>query len=135
MQVLVVDDEPGVRDLLAAAIGLVGYDRLDMAEDGEKALALTMAHRYDLVTLDIRMPGALSGLETLPVIRHALPRAVIVIISAYTADAIDTDISDADLVIKKPFQLDLIQKLAHQVKELAQTQTALRDLSDSELSV
>jgi DNA-binding response OmpR family regulator len=130
MKVLVVDDEPGVRDLLAAAIELVGYDQLDMAEDGEQALALTMAHRYDLVTLDIRMPG-LSGLETLPVIRHAMPRAVIAIISAYTADTADVDTSDADLIVQKPFQLDLIQKLARKVKELAQTQTALRELSDT----
>ena len=133
MKVLVVDDEPGVRDLLAAAIGLVGYDRLDMAEDGEKALALTMMHRYDLVTLDIRMPG-LSGLETLPVIRHAMPRAIIAIISAHTADTADVDISDADLIIRKPFQLDVIQKLSQQVKDLAQTQTALRELSDAEFS-
>lgn len=45
MKVLIVDDEPGVRDLLSAAIGIVGYEQLDLAEDGEKALALTLTNR------------------------------------------------------------------------------------------
>lgn len=134
MKVLIVDDEPGVRDLLSAAIDIVGYDQLDLAENGEKALALTMTNRYDLVTLDIRMPG-ISGLETLPMIRHAMPRAIIAIISAYTADAADIDISDADLIIQKPFHLEVIQKLANQVRELAKTQTAIRGLSDARISV
>ena len=132
MKVLIVDDEPGVRDLLSAAIEIVGYEQVDLAEDGEKALALTLTNRYDLVTLDIRMPG-ISGLETLPMIRHAMPRAVIAIISAYIADAVDIDISDADLVIQKPFRLEMIQELDQNVKELAKTQTAIRGLSDAEM--
>ena len=45
MKVLIVDDELGVRDLLSAAIGIVGYEQLDLAEDGEKALALTLTNR------------------------------------------------------------------------------------------
>ncbi len=129
MRVLIVDDEPSVRDLLSAAIDMVGSETMDMAEDGEKALALTLANRYDLVTLDIRMPG-ISGLETLPVIRHAMPRAIIVIISAYTDDAIKVDTQDADLILKKPFQLHTIRKLAELAKDLAKTQAALHALSE-----
>ena len=90
-----------------------------------------MAHLYDLVTLDIHMPG-ISGLHTLPVMRHAMPRAIIAIISACKADAADVDISDADLVVKKPFRLEVIQELAQHVTELAKKQNAIRDLSDGE---
>lgn len=129
MRVLIVDDEPSVRELLSAAIDMVGCERLDLAEDGEQALALTMQNRYDLVTLDIRMPG-ISGLETLPVIRHAMPRAVIAIVSAYTGDATEMNTHDADLVLKKPFHLSTIQHLAQMVKDLAQTQASIQALSD-----
>lgn len=129
MRVLIVDDEPSVRELLAAAVDLVGCERLDMAEDGERALALTMENRYDLVTLDIRMPG-ISGLETLPVIRHAMPRAVIAIISAYTGDATEMNTQDADLVLKKPFHLKTIQELVQMVKDLAQTRVAIQSLGN-----
>jgi DNA-binding response OmpR family regulator len=130
MRVLIVDDEPSVRDLLSAAIDLVGSETMDMAEDGEKALALTLTNRYDLVTLDIRMPG-ISGLETLPVIRHAMPRAIIVIISAYTDDALKVDTHDADLIVKKPFHLHTIRKLAELTKDLAKTQAAIHALSET----
>lgn len=128
MRVLIVDDEPGVRDLLSAALETVGCDQIDLAENGEQALGLTMEHRYDLVTLDIRMPG-LSGLETLPMIRHAMPRAVIAIVSAYTADAIEVDISDADLIISKPFELQVVMTLAQLAQELVDIQTSIQALS------
>lgn len=129
MRVLIVDDEPGVRDLLSAALETVGCEQIDLAADGEQALALTMEHRYDLVTLDIRMPG-MSGLETLPMIRHAMPRAVIAIISAYTADTLDVDVDDADLIINKPFELKLVMSLAQLARELVSIQKALYALGD-----
>jgi two-component system, NtrC family, response regulator AtoC len=128
MRVLIVDDEPGVRELLAAALEAVGCDQIDLAEDGEHALGLTMEHRYDLVTLDIRMPG-LSGLETLPMIRHAMPRAVIAIVSAYTADTLDMDVSDADLIIGKPFELNVVMTLAQLAQELFDIQQSIHALS------
>ncbi len=124
MRVLIVDDEPAVRELLSAALEAVGCDQIDLAEDGEQALALTMAHRYDLVTLDIRMPG-MSGLDTLPMIRHAMPRAIIAIVSAYTADTIDMDLSDADLMISKPFELKVVMTLAQLAQELVDIQKAI----------
>jgi len=124
MRVLIVDDEPAVRELLSAALEAVGCDQIDLAEDGEQALALTMTHRYDLVTLDIRMPG-MSGLDTLPMIRHAMPRAIIAIVSAYTADTIDMDLSDADLMISKPFELKVVMSLAQLAQELVDIQKAI----------
>lgn len=128
MRILIVDDEAGVRDLLSAAFETIGCEDIDVAENGEQALALTMEHRYDLVTLDIRMPG-ISGLETLPMIRHAMPRAVIAIISAYTADTLEVDVSDADAVISKPFELKVIMSLATLSQELVDLQRAIGTLS------
>lgn len=129
MRILIVDDESGVRDLLTAAFETIGCDQIDTAENGEQALALTMEHRYDLVTLDIRMPG-MSGLDTLPMIRHAMPRAVIAIVSAYTADAIEVDVHDADLMINKPFELKVIMSLAQKAQELVDIQKAIYALGE-----
>jgi len=130
MRVLIVDDEAGVRDLLSAALEAAGVDQIDLAEDGEQALALTMEHRYDLVTLDIRMPG-ISGLDTLPMIRHAMPRAIIAIVSAYTADAIDMDVSDADLMINKPFEIQVVMSLAQLAQEVVDIQKAIHAMGEA----
>jgi CheY-like chemotaxis protein len=55
-RILVVDDEADVRALLLATLEDAGYD-VDLAEDGVSALGRILAHRPDLVTLDLSMPG------------------------------------------------------------------------------
>ena len=52
---LVVDDEPAVREALRRALELEGY-RIELAEDGADALARIAAHEPDAVVLDILMP-------------------------------------------------------------------------------
>ena len=130
MKVLIVDDEPNIRNLLSLAVEDVGCEQLDMAESGEEALALALQTHYDLVTLDIQMPGV-SGLDTLPVMRHAMPRAVIVIISGYAIRMSEAQQEDVDLVIEKPFRLNQIQRLMALAKEVVSTRTAIRALGES----
>ncbi len=69
-RILVVDDEADMRALLLATFEDAGYD-VDLAEDGVSALARILAHRPDLVTLDLSMPGMdgwelVAKLGTLP---------------------------------------------------------------------
>ena len=59
--ILVVDDDPHIRQLLAFAIGKAGLNTLEAA-DGEAALEAVAAHAPDLVVLDINMPR-MDGLE------------------------------------------------------------------------
>ena len=54
-QVLIVDDEPNLRKILAAQLSRDGYDVL-LAEDGEQGLALLREHHIDLVVTDLKMP-------------------------------------------------------------------------------
>ena len=60
--ILVVDDDPHIRQLLVFALGKAGLDTIEAA-DGEAGLSLAAKHRPNLVILDINMPR-LDGLET-----------------------------------------------------------------------
>ena len=68
-RVLIVEDEPDVRALLRCAMSQAF--EVDEASDGEEALRQVAAHRYDLVLVDIELPGR-SGYDVCAAIR-ALP--------------------------------------------------------------
>jgi len=55
-RVLVVDDEPSIRDVLSRFLAERGY-LVDVAEDGQEALALIRTDAPDIVLLDLKMPG------------------------------------------------------------------------------
>ena len=61
LRVLVVDDDPAVRDTLSVILPKAGLE-VDTASDGESALDKTFENSYDLIILDLRLPG-LDGVE------------------------------------------------------------------------
>ena len=67
-RVLVVEDEPAIRELLSLHLRLEGYGVVPSA-DGAEALRLARAERFDLVVLDIMLPG-LDGISVLGAIRR-----------------------------------------------------------------
>ncbi len=69
--VLLVDDDEGNRDMLSRRLTRKGYE-VAVAEDGGRAIALSRDRPFDLVLLDVVMPG-LSGLEVLQELRRAHP--------------------------------------------------------------
>ncbi|NIM01096.1 MAG: response regulator [Acidobacteria bacterium] len=66
-RILVVDDQQDIRDMTALVLSGAGY-RVETAESGESALSTLVRDRFDLVLLDINMPG-MDGWETLRLIR------------------------------------------------------------------
>ena len=76
-RVLVVDDEPMVREVLARYLAKEGY-AVDVAEDGEQALAAYAQALPDLVLLDLMLPR-IDGLEVFRRIREQAPTAVIML--------------------------------------------------------
>jgi two-component system, OmpR family, response regulator ResD len=101
-RVLVVDDEPMVRDVLARYLKKEGYE-VDVAEDGEQALHSFAATAPDLVLLDLMLPRV-DGLEVLRRMRERAPTAVIML----TAKGEETDRVvglelGADDYVTKPF--------------------------------
>lgn len=101
LRALVVDDEPLVRSELVYALGKIG-GAIEVVEAGDaiEALRDLAANRYDVVFLDINLPG-LSGLEATRVI-NALPSAPpVVFVTAHDTHAVDAfELAAFDYVVK-----------------------------------
>ncbi|HEX9884851.1 MAG TPA: response regulator transcription factor, partial [Longimicrobiales bacterium] len=105
-RLLVVDDEPAVRDALERALRLEGHE-VSLAEDGDAALKAIGAEDPDAVILDILMPG-LDGLQLARLIRAAGNDVPILMLTARdaVADRVEGLDAGADDYLVKPFALD-----------------------------
>src|ERR1044072_9563643 len=109
--ILVVDDEEVMRDVLDSLLTSEGY-QVELAKTGEEGLDKFEQHAFDLVLLDVSMPG-MGGLRTVEEILKLDAEAVIIMITAYAT--FDTAIAamqrGAFTVIPKPFDNKEIIKL------------------------
>ncbi len=105
-RLLIVDDEHSVRDSLSHWFKLEGY-LVDSAEDAKNALQKLQARRYDLVLLDIKMPG-MDGMELQKRIKGIDPHLSVIIITAYATveTAVQALKEGAFDYITKPFDPD-----------------------------
>ena len=101
-RILVVDDEPQIRRVLRATLTAKGYEVVD-ARSGEEALEALRDSRFNLVLLDINMPG-IGGLETCREIR-ASSEVAIIMLTVHNAEADKVAALDAgaDDYVTKPF--------------------------------
>ena len=106
--VLVVDDEEIMREVLETLLSSEGY-RVDLAKTGEEGLEAYGRRAYDIVLLDVSMPG-IGGLRALEEFLKMDSDAVIIMITAYAT--FDTAIAawehGAFGCIRKPFQNEQI---------------------------
>jgi len=104
--ILIVDDEPEVRETLLEALGDQGYSAEAVAS-GEAALARMAERAFPVVLTDLHMPGGQTGLDLIGAIRHQFPDTLCVLITAYAT--LDTSIEalkrGAYDLIQKPFRL------------------------------
>jgi two-component system phosphate regulon response regulator PhoB len=101
-QVLVVDDEPMLRNLLSRLLRMEGYEVLE-AEDGQKAIEIVRANEPDLVLLDVMLP-ARDGLDVLGDLRRTT-NVPVILVSALgeEADRVLGLKMGADDYVVKPF--------------------------------
>ena len=106
--ILVCDDEEIMRDVLSTLLIGAGY-RVDLAKTGEEAIEAYAKKPYDVVLMDVSMPG-IGGLTALEEMIKADPSAHILMITAYAT--FDTAVSawekGAEGCIRKPFQNEQI---------------------------
>jgi DNA-binding response OmpR family regulator len=103
-RILLVEDDPSLARGLAATLRAAGYT-VDMAADGETALAMATDEPYALITLDLGLPD-LSGFDVLRQLRRDKIKTPVLILTA--RDAIEDRVSGLDLgaddYLLKPFE-------------------------------
>jgi two-component system response regulator AtoC len=108
-RVLVIDDDPGVRDYLETLALRLGY-RVTAVGDGEEALATLDESKPDIITLDAVLPG-MDGLETLRRLKQRIPEVPVVMLSGHgqartIVEAMKLGASD---FLRKPFEVEELE--------------------------
>ena len=129
-RILVVDDEPGICQLLCELLTREGYE-VESVGSGEDALARLAAADYQMVITDLRMPG-MDGFALIEEIRKTRPDVAAIMITAYATieTAVQALRHGADDYVTKPFDNSELKKvvcrtlesqsLARQNKQLAE---------------
>ena len=84
-RILIIDDEAAIRDSLETLLTLEGFT-VTMAEEGNSGLDLLAREEFDLLLLDLSLPGE-SGMDLLPRIKASHPQLPVIMITAYGAVA------------------------------------------------
>ncbi len=120
IKMLVIDDEEVIRKSFVLALEGTSY-QVETAESGEKGIEKARKTDFDLIFLDLRMPG-LDGVETLRELWKAGQNVPIYITTAFYGDFIDQLQSAADdaisfFLLKKPVDGDEIRSIARAISE------------------
>jgi len=101
--ILVIDDEAAIRESLEVLLSLEGY-AVTMAADGEQGLRILELETFDLVLLDLALPGQ-SGLELLPQIKERQPELPVIMITAYgtVENVVESVRAGAENFVQKPW--------------------------------
>lgn len=120
MRILVIEDTADVAEGIVASIRRMGH-MVDWAPDGERGDGLLAAFAYDLVLLDLMLPGEISGVQLLKSLRDRGSKIPVLILTARSAVGERVQLLDlgADDYLCKPFDFD---ELAARVRSLLRRQ-------------
>ena len=115
-RLLVIDDEPLNRELLASSLSAAGYE-VEVAKDGFAALAQMHGALPDLIISDLKMPN-MSGFEFLSIARRRFPQIPTIAVSGEFHPPIEPLGVIADAFLSKPFSLDELEaKIAELLRD------------------
>jgi DNA-binding response OmpR family regulator len=121
-KILVVDDEVYMVELLRVTLEDAGF-QIVAAYDGPSALTAAGAHKPDLISLDVNMPG-MNGIEVCRKLKSApaTSKIPVIILSAFTqeSDIAKGKAAGADAYMIKPFNID---EYANQIKKMLSVTT------------
>lgn len=114
-QILVIDDTKNIRILLEACLNAAGY-AVETAADGEQALQLLQTKSFDLLFLDIKLPG-LSGTEVLRRLDRLGIKLPVVVMTAFATvkNAVECTKLGAVAYLQKPFTAEKVRQLLDQL--------------------
>ena len=117
--ILLVDDDAGMVETLGDILNVRGY-AVTTAESGEAAIASLNNRHFDLVLMDIKMPGV-DGVSALHVVRRLAPATPVVMMTAFTRDELvaEARMAGAVEILPKPLDLDHVLTLVDRTIEEA----------------
>lgn len=109
--ILVVDDEPGIRITLAGILEDEGYNVV-VAEDGYQGIVAAEKMNFKIAFIDMKMPG-INGIETFKEIKRISPDTIIFFMTAFLAEETLNEAAklETQAILYKPLDLDLILKI------------------------
>lgn len=120
-RILIMDDEKYIRDLASETLNRIGYE-VTTAIDGAEAIELYQEARdsgqpYDVVVIDLTIPGGMGGRETIQKLRFIDPRAKAIVSSGYSSDPIMTNFGKYGFngAIAKPYGATELSIVLHKV--------------------
>jgi DNA-binding response OmpR family regulator len=132
-RILIVDDDMDMRDNLAEVLSDADFE-IHVAENGDRALALVAESPFDLVLLDLMMPG-ITGMEVLPLIKRESPATQVVMVTAFSTvdNAVEAMRKGADDYVTKPFKIDELRMTVRKCLEQAKFRCCktLLDMDDT----
>ena len=107
-KILVIDDEPGIRDLLDTMLSRKGYEVV-LAESGRKGLEFFRRERPDVIVLDLKMPG-MDGLTVLQQVRSLNPKQPVIILTGAGTPETEQQVRALGVTefVEKEFSLHLL---------------------------
>ncbi len=123
-RILIVDDEKNIRLTMTQALQTLGYE-ISTAVDGQDALKKLAAQEFDLLLLDLRMPG-LDGIEVLRRVVRLRPDIRVIIVSAHgtVENAVEVIKLGAVDFIQKPFSPQELRQIVTEVLDRDQLEAA-----------
>lgn len=116
-RILVMDDEPEIRSILETLLSHLGFE-VSLAESGGRAVelyeeGLREGRRYDLIIMDLTVPGGMGGDEAMKHILRLDPRAKAVVSSGYSSDPVMSDFAAHGFagVAVKPYRFETLTTL------------------------
>lgn len=106
-RVLIVDDEPRVRDIFKQFCEITGSVEVEMAENGAEALKMIQESDYDLVTMDLIMPE-MSGVEAVTKIKEIKPYLPVIVITGNATESLvrQAGVKGANKLMYKPVLME-----------------------------
>ena len=125
LRLLIVEDEKQICDMIAKSLYDVGYE-VDTCYDGEEALECILSEEYDLIVLDLNLPGV-DGMEILKELRQKNEETKVIILSArgQIADKVEGLDAGANDYMEKPFHL---QELEARIRSLTRRKFVQKDV-------
>ncbi|WP_047488057.1 sigma-54 dependent transcriptional regulator [Terriglobus sp. TAA 43] len=125
-RILIIDDEAGIRDSLETLLTFEGFT-VEMAPEGQSGLEMLSSNEYDLLLLDLSMPGE-SGIDLLPRIKRMRPELPVIMITAYgtVGNVVDALRAGADNFVQKPWDNE---KLLADIRTAIAKQRSLQEVT------